>query len=90
MVLTGYYHPSPPNYTRYNNPAFDALYEKALQTIDDAERFSIYQQLDKMIIEDAPIVPLWYDEAVHLVRKNISGFYPNSLNMLELRHTKKN
>lgn len=81
--------PSPPNYTRYNNPKFDKVYEQALQTIDDAERFSLYQQLDKMVIEDAPIIPLWYDEAVHLVRKEISGFYPNSLNMLELRHTRK-
>ena len=81
--------PAPPNYTRYDNPLYDKLYETALQTIDDKERFALYQQMDKMIIEDAPIIPLWYDEAIHLVRKNISGFYPNSLNMLELRKAKK-
>lgn len=81
--------PSPPNYTRYNNPAYDTKYEQALQTIDDKERFLLYQQLDKMLIEDAPIIPLWYDEAIHLVRKNVMGFYPNSLNMLELRKASK-
>ncbi len=81
--------PSPPNYTRYNNPNYNTLYEQALQEIDDDKRYFLYQQMDRMIIEDAPVIPLWYDEAVHLVRKNISGFYPNSLNMLELRRTRK-
>ena len=45
--------------------------------------------MDKIIIENAPVVPLWYDEAIHLVQKNVTGFVPNSLNMLELRRVKK-
>lgn len=81
--------PAPPNYTRYNNPAYDALYEKAIAEKNDSARYAIYQQMDKMIINDAPVVPLWYDMAIHLVHTNISGFVPNSLNLLELRRTKK-
>ncbi len=81
--------PSPPNYTRYNNPAFDALYRASLSELNDSIRYELYRKMDRMIVEDAPIVPLWYDEAVHLVQKNITGFTPNSLNMLELRRTKK-
>ena len=38
-----------------------------------------------MVIDDAPVVPLWYDEAIHLVNKNVKGFTPNALNLLELR-----
>jgi len=45
--------------------------------------------MDKLIVEDAPVVPLWYDMAIHLVHTNISGFNANGLNMLELRRTKK-
>lgn len=81
--------PAPPNYTRYKNPAFDQLYEKALLEDVDSLRNRLYQQMDQMVVQDAPVVPLWYDEVIHLVNNNISGFEPNGLNLLELRRVKK-
>ncbi len=81
--------PAPPNYTRYKNIAYDNLYEKALAEENDSVRYMIYREMDKMIIHDAPVVPLWYDMVIHLVHTNITGFQPNSLNMLELRHVNK-
>jgi peptide/nickel transport system substrate-binding protein len=77
--------PAPPNYTRYNNPAFDALYEKAMQENNDSLRYRIYREMDQMVMNDAPVVPLWYDEVIRLINKNVTGFYPNALNLLELR-----
>jgi ABC-type transport system substrate-binding protein len=77
--------PAPPNYTRYKNPAFDALYEQALLTTNDAARYRLYQQMDRMVMEDAPVIPLWYDMVVHLVQPHVRNFTPNSLNLLELR-----
>ena len=77
--------PAPPNYTRYKNPAFDALFEKALSEENDSLRYILYRQADQVMINDAPVVPLWYDKAIHLVQTNLSGFVPNSLNLLELR-----
>jgi ABC-type transport system substrate-binding protein len=81
--------PAPPNYTRYSNKNFDDLYEKALAEKSDSARYNLYRQMDQKIINDAPIVPLWYDMAIHLVHTNIKNFYPNSLNLLELRRVKK-
>jgi peptide/nickel transport system substrate-binding protein len=80
--------PAPPNYTRYKNPAYDILYEKALSEKNDSLRYTLYQQMNRLIIDDAPVVPLWYDMAVHLVHTNIKNFPPNSLNLLELRKTR--
>lgn len=77
--------PSPPNYTQYKNPAFDELYNKALQETNDSLRYALYRQMDQMVINDAPVVPLWYDEAIHLVNNHVHGFTPNALNLLELR-----
>jgi oligopeptide transport system substrate-binding protein len=77
--------PAPPNYTRYHNPAFDELYERALVINNDSARYELYRQMDRMIIADAPVVPLWYDEVIHLVQPNVQGFHPNSVNLLELR-----
>ncbi len=82
--------PAPPNYTRFNNTEFNILYNQALATTNDSLRYKMYQQMDKIIIEQAPIIPLWYDMAIHVVHTNITGFYPNSLNMLELRRVRKN
>jgi ABC-type transport system substrate-binding protein len=82
--------PAPPNYTRYNNPAFDVLYEKALAEKNDSMRYKLYQQMDQLVINDAPIVPLWYDMVIHLAHTNIKNFKPNSLNLLELRKVRKN
>jgi len=80
--------PAPPNYTRYKNPAFDALFEKAIAETNDSLRYRLYRQADRLMMKDAPVVPLWYDMAVHLVQNNVQGFEPNALNLLELRRTK--
>ena len=77
--------PAPPNYTRYHNPQFDKLYEEALGTASDTARYRLYRLMDKMIIEDAPVVPLWYDEVVRFVNTRVQGFPANGLNLLELR-----
>ena len=79
--------PSPPNYTRYKSPRFDALFEKALTEQNDSVRYDLYRQADQVVIDDAPVVPLWYDKAIHLVQTNVRGFEPNGLNLLELRKT---
>ncbi|PWT79090.1 MAG: ABC transporter substrate-binding protein [Bacteroidetes bacterium] len=81
--------PAPPNYTRYHNPAFDQLYNRSLSEKDDSVRYDLYRQMDQMVMSDAPIVPLWYDEVIHLVNPWIYHFPANGLNLLELRRTKK-
>jgi oligopeptide transport system substrate-binding protein len=81
--------PAPPNYTRYSDPVFDRLYEKALLETTDSIRYRLYQQMDQRVIDEAPVVPLWYDVVVHLVNPRVHGFTPNGLNLLELRHVKK-
>jgi ABC-type transport system substrate-binding protein len=80
--------PAPPNYTRYNNPEFDAIFEKALAETNDSVRFQLYRSADQLVMQDAPIVPLWYDMVIRLVQMNVQGFYPNALNLLELRRVR--
>ncbi|MGZ8541828.1 MAG: ABC transporter substrate-binding protein, partial [Chitinophagaceae bacterium] len=79
--------PAPPNYTRYKNPAFDAMFEKALAEENDTVRYRLYQMADQLMINDAPVIPLWYDKVIHLVQPGVKGFHPNALNLLELRKT---
>ncbi|HJS55251.1 MAG TPA: ABC transporter substrate-binding protein, partial [Chitinophagaceae bacterium] len=81
--------PAPPNYTRYNNPEFDKIFEKAVAETNDSLRYALYRQADQVLINDAPVIPLWYDRVIRLVQPNLSGFEPNNLNWLELRWATK-
>ncbi len=76
---------SPPNYTRFNNAKFDALYEAALAENNDEVRFGLYHQMENIIIEEAPVVPLYYDEVLRFSQKNIEGLSANGLNLLNLK-----
>ena len=80
--------PAPPNYTRYHNPKFDDVFEDAISQTNDTIRYKLYREADQIVIQDAPVVPLWYDEVIHLVQPYVTGFVANSLNLLELRRTK--
>jgi oligopeptide transport system substrate-binding protein len=76
--------PAPPNYTRYNNPEFDKLYEQSLSEKNDSTRYKMYQQADQLMMKDSPLVPLWYDMVIWLVHPYVKDFVPNGLNLLEL------
>jgi peptide/nickel transport system substrate-binding protein len=80
--------PAPPNYTRYKSEKFDSIFEKALKEDNDSLRFKLYQQADQVVMDDAAVVPLWYDKVVRLVQPTVKGFKPNALNLLELRKVK--
>lgn len=81
--------PAPPNYTRFNDPAFDQIMDQAMRETNDSLRNRLYQAADQRIMEMAPVVPLWYDQVIHLVQPGIKGFEANSLNLLELRKASK-
>lgn len=77
------------NYTHYKNPEFDVLYEKVLREQNRDVKNAIYQKMDQMLVDDAPIVPLYYDQVIRLVRKNIKDLTTNPMNLLNLKLVKK-
>jgi oligopeptide transport system substrate-binding protein len=81
--------PFGPNYTGFNNPEFDRLFEQAYNVKNDEERFALYRQMDNMIMAHAPVVILYYDERVNLYQNNISGYSVNAQNLLTLKRVRK-
>ena len=80
--------PTGSNYTHYVNPKFDKLFEKSQTILDDDLRNDYYTQLDSMLMEDAPVMLLYYDKAIRFVRKNVEGMEPGPTNMLDLRRVR--
>lgn len=79
---------SPPNYTRFNNVQYDMLYERALAENNDSVRYALYHQLEQIIIQEAPVVPLYYDEVLRFTQKRVKGLSPNGLNLLDLKRVR--
>ena len=77
------------NYTHYKNPEFDVLFEKAIKEQNRDVQKVLYQKMDQMLIDDAPVVPLYYDQVIRLVHKNISDLTTNPMNLLNLKLVKK-
>ena len=81
--------PNGPNYTHYKNPTFDKLYEQSQSTNNDSLRHVLYQQMDNIIMEDAPVVILYYDRVLRFVQNNIEGMENNAMNLLNLKRVRK-
>tara|TARA_A100001015_G_scaffold11208_1_gene13405 strand:+ start:4305 stop:5885 length:1581 start_codon:yes stop_codon:yes gene_type:complete len=65
------------NDSGYNNPNFDALLAKAATTVNLTERATILARAEKMMLEDYPIIPIYFYVSKHLVKPRVEGFKPN-------------
>lgn len=81
--------PDGPNYTLFSNERYDELYEASLTTTNDSLRYRYYAKMDSIIVEDAPVVVLYYDQVLRFTHRNISGLSTNSMNGLSLKTVQK-
>jgi len=77
------------NFFHFKNATFDRAYEKVQHVTDTDEKLKLYRQMDSLIIDEAPIIPLFYDEVVRLVSHRIQGLNTNPMNLLNLKYTVK-
>ncbi len=68
-----------PNIARYNSDRFQESYEAGLsaETIDEA--YSRFIEAENIMIEDAPVLILWYDEGYRLLQPWVKDFFNNSI-----------
>jgi peptide/nickel transport system substrate-binding protein len=78
--------PGGPNYTHFSHPVYDRLFEETMKIQDDSARYAKYQELDRIIVKEAVIVPLYYDQVVRFVPERLSGLGSNPMNLLHLKH----
>ena len=45
----------------------------------------MYKEMDRLVMEEAPVVVLYYDQVVHFTQPNVSGMRSNAMNALDLR-----
>jgi peptide/nickel transport system substrate-binding protein len=77
--------PNGPNYTHFTHLEFDNLYEKALKIPELENRVALYEQMDSIVINQAAVIPLYYDNVMRFTHKNVHGLGSNAMNLLDLK-----
>ncbi len=54
--------------------------------MDINKRFQCYHEMDNILINEAPVIPLFYDVVVRFTQNNISDLGINPLNQLNLKY----
>jgi peptide/nickel transport system substrate-binding protein len=62
------------NIWRYSTPELDALLDAGRQAQDQAERKEIYDQIQEVLIEEAPMVHIIYRESIMASAKEVKDF----------------
>ena len=68
--------PDGDNRGRYNNPELDRLLERGRATLDRTERQRIYREVQRLLAEDLPYIPLWWWKNVIVRKPGLRGFVP--------------
>jgi peptide/nickel transport system substrate-binding protein len=74
-----------PNIMRYKNNSFDKLYNQALSAKSIEEANKLFLRAEQLVMNDAPIIVLWYDEGYRLIQSYIKNFPNNPMQYRDLR-----
>ncbi len=67
------------NQTGWSSPAYDALVARAATTLDPAARLAVFQEAEALLLEEAPIAPVFFGARVHLLHPDVRGWHGSLL-----------
>jgi oligopeptide transport system substrate-binding protein len=67
------------NDTLWSNAEYDRLLHEALQAKDDKERYEIYQKMDAILVDECPVIPIYYYTRTYLMSPKVKGYWPTLL-----------
>ncbi|KXU35909.1 peptide ABC transporter substrate-binding protein [Cephaloticoccus primus] len=69
------------NNTGWGSPEYDRLLHAALAAQNDEERYRYYQQMDAILIDELPIIPVHYYVKKVLLSPRVKGYYPTLIDI---------
>ncbi len=67
------------NETGWSNPAYDRLIAEAAGTLDAPRRLAIQQQAETILLDEAPIIPIYHGARIYLIHPAVKGWVPSLL-----------
>jgi len=68
-----------PNTARYKNAKYDAYYTKGRDAINRDSSFAYFMKAEQILMDDAPLLTLWYDGNYRLTRFGIQNAHSNAM-----------
>jgi len=75
--------PSRVNNGRYVNNEFDDLFEKGMEAKNPEEANKYFAEAEKILLQNPPLVVLYYGENLWLKQANIKNFHTNGMNYID-------
>lgn len=72
------------NYTRFQNARFDSLFAASFTEADKTKRYALLTQAEQIVLDEAPFMPIFYDENFRLEQLNVRNFPENAMNYMDL------
>jgi oligopeptide transport system substrate-binding protein len=69
------------NYSRFSNPEYDRLMDEASVTADAGKRAALLQRAEEILLDEMPVIPLYFYVAKNLVSPKISGWRDNPMDI---------
>jgi oligopeptide transport system substrate-binding protein len=67
------------NNTGWSNAEYDRLIAAARSEADEQKRFELFHKAERILMEELPIIPIYYYVDKNMLKKDIRGFYRNPL-----------
>ena len=74
------------NYTGWKDPLFDQLLFEAERTADAAARNTLYQKAEAILLNDAPLIPIYHYNHIFLIQPSVKGWHSNLLDHHPYKH----
>ena len=79
-----FYSKSADNFIGYNNPEVDKLLIEARSTIDKDQRIAKYREVEKIILKDAAIAPIYFIGTTRIIQSYVKGFVLSNMDTYDL------
>lgn len=89
LFYSANFSPAGPNYTHFRSAVYDDWYKACSREEDVHRRHQLYRAMDSLVMEELPVIPLYFDEVTRFVRKEVQGLPPHPMNHLDLRRVRK-
>ena len=67
------------NAARWSHPEYDRLIQATDRSVSSAERFRLFQQAEKILLSELPVIPLYFYTSVYLKHPSVKGWHANVL-----------
>jgi oligopeptide transport system substrate-binding protein len=74
------------NDTGYSNPRYDALLEYSMQEPDPDKRRAMLEEAERVLLEDQPLMPIYFYVTRRVVKPWVKGWQPNLLDFHPTRY----